>query len=309
MSRPIGKYSSVLSIWLEYFNKRPSIVSKRIVHSIGVGHGAVASAALQSKCLKVKGLDLRSQFPRISQREGTYIPPEVVCSGLKNNFEWHPSVWKTGGQVSLISSNIEGIAEDDLVVIDIDSDYRTIRYLALTINCSNIVLRFLSCENWMRQAIAELSPDEVICTDPQKWEVNNYIIRYSSKKTNLSSTYLMISDLSFNGWMPTIRPTVENILSIINLSIRSSGVQVKNLTPQSLGKTHVKLQELIPTVDSSRSQEIIDQCSLVRVCSKVVRQNPNISRLLIDSCNRDELRIMGSILNFLGNSLDTITII
>jgi len=145
--RTCGRYSSLLGE-MEYIMQDfvPNLAPRARVLSVGVGHGAVARVFLERKAL-VHGLDLVDSFPKMQQREGTYVPPEVAISGHADQFAWHSDVSRHGGNVL----NLTDKPHYDVCVIDLDATAQaSVNILGLFDECEIVILRTRACRHWMQ---------------------------------------------------------------------------------------------------------------------------------------------------------------
>jgi len=130
--RVSGVDTSVRTLWNYLLALTP--IRGKNVGVIGVGRGASAAAVLQADSRNtVVGLDLRKTWPLLTQRELSYIPPDVVASGLSSRFEWADEVWgPSGGDCFCL--DLQGWIDEnkiDAILIDIEGrDWDCIQLVA-----------------------------------------------------------------------------------------------------------------------------------------------------------------------------------
>jgi hypothetical protein len=117
LRRQRGSYSSIQSEWLYLFNMHRSTVSGVDVINVGVGSGGAVVAAIQNGATLVYGVDLRSTFPQIPQRESTYTPPAVVYETLDSMFVWHAHTRSSDGNLFTLPDQDEW---GGTIILDVD---------------------------------------------------------------------------------------------------------------------------------------------------------------------------------------------
>jgi hypothetical protein len=117
LRRQRGSYSSIQSDWLYLFNMHRSTVGGVDVLNVGVGSGGAVVAAIQNGASLVQGVDLRSTFPQIPQRESTYTPPAIVYETLDSLFVWHAHTRSSDGNLFTLPDLAEW---SGTVILDVD---------------------------------------------------------------------------------------------------------------------------------------------------------------------------------------------
>jgi len=177
LQRPYHGKSSALSIWGPIFSKHQRFVKGRDCLSIGVGHGAVAASCLNEGASHVYGIDLRSSFPVITQRELTYIPPEIIRSCRSTKFSWSRFISITGGDVLENKSYLKQAEPCQTVIVDIEQNYtETLDLLAHLPSRVSLFLRVHCCLDQLRYLIDSLLPNVVYCTSAIHTHKNSFIL-------------------------------------------------------------------------------------------------------------------------------------
>jgi hypothetical protein len=235
IERPEGIYSSAVSVWLQILISVKYLLVGRSVLSVGVGHGAVARAALTVGSSHVFGIDLRSSFPCVSQREGTYKPPEVVSSGFAAKFSWSRYVSLTGGDIRKVKSYSD-LEPVDTVIIDIESDNRDLDPLfrQLPANCT-VIVRLITCSDWLRYYVDALNTDIVYCTSQVETHKQSYIL--VTKKFNLfreNANFSRIDLLPQRPWRNGLHKRTETTVTRFNHIIGFTGESLKEISQTHL---------------------------------------------------------------------------
>jgi hypothetical protein len=296
LTRPYGIHSSVTSIWMDYFFLRKHLIIRKNVVSLGVGHGAVATSALYHGANLVEGIDKRSQFPKIAQREGTYYPPEIVTHSMINKFCWSPFVWRKGGEA--LVSNMEDwyTNPDDPLIIDIDSDYQSIRDIVLRVKAKTLIVKFHACNHWIRQAISELRPIEIISPDPDQLASNVYIIHTSHSRVLKHSTFLETTNVNIPGWLTNQRTDASHGIRLVNQVIRPTGYTVSGLSSKHLGEVTTKLKSNLKCVKPRQYATHREHYEAMVGLTKAIRQQPTVSEMLLMSLSKGGLRLVARVL-------------
>jgi hypothetical protein len=142
--RVAGHPASVQSVW-DYVFSFLKIRTQRPLF-VGVGHGAnITSLLLRVPGINATGMDLRSSFPLISQRELSYVPPQIAAAGLSNRFSWHTHTFnETGGD---FFQPLDVLCKDsDLLVVDVETRDADVLEHALTAPCP-VLIRVRVCDH------------------------------------------------------------------------------------------------------------------------------------------------------------------
>lgn len=177
--RPIGLYTTALSTWLAYF-RIDQLASHTTVINIGVGNGAIAEALIYNGVQNVIGIDLHDALPMISQREISFIPPEIT---QVKKFRWADEVFgEYGGDITRI--NIDTLTTrycSRLIVIDIETEPELVIESIREIKNTAVVWRTRLSSDQLRWIISASPPDDVIRTSEESTnEVSMYIIYWSN---------------------------------------------------------------------------------------------------------------------------------
>nr|QDH86835.1 MAG: hypothetical protein H2Rhizo33183_000002 [Narnavirus sp.] len=153
-----GFMTSLYSDWAYILHRDKQIINNSTVITIGVGAGGSSRASLELGASKVRGIDIRSSFPAIPQREASYKPIEVVSSGHAQRFSWHEHVWKHGGDFRTLKS----VKKDSVIILDLDWSMKEIDpYLNVLCTGKLVYVRFRACEEWLRYFISRCKPIRV----------------------------------------------------------------------------------------------------------------------------------------------------
>lgn len=225
--RPVGRYTTTLSFWLPIL--RAMSVYEERVYSLGVGHGGVARAAALAGAAEVIGVDLASSVPLVAQREGAYVPPEVVNTpGLV--FTFSPVVWKTGGDLtneetlSELSARLDG----EPVVIDLDGALVDAAIIAsrLTNRFSRTAMRGRACEHELKAVLSCTADAKVYrVSASERAAVGDWVVVATGWVSPIASANEMRIDLgvsvSANGRFPGYHSDIANEMAEI---VRETGI-------------------------------------------------------------------------------------
>jgi len=242
--RPIGLYSSARSIWAPMMSRVRRMISGRCLMSIGVGHGAVASIGLEMGALRVEGIDLRSSFPGIIQREGTYKPPEVILSGRSEDFSWSTFLSETGGDVIKHASKLMYLTHVDVFVVDVELPIQDVIKVLRGIPANKcLIVRAICCAQWARYIVDAVNADEVFNTTINRnSHMQSYvIIARKFQGYNNKANYKRIEFTSTMPWRSSVTKSMSHALTFANAWLRPYGEQVKILSAPELDIVAAKL--------------------------------------------------------------------
>lgn len=279
--RQAGSYSALAADWNAVL--RCSIQDAQVpIICVGVGHGGSARAALSLGTKEVQGIDLRSSFPDVPQREGSYKPPEVLISGLASRFTWHEHVWKRGGDIL----RWKGREDATNIVLDIDSNYRTtVRALRRCRGKGIIVVRTRCCPHELETLIDGLRP-----THMWRLTVRHDIVRPSIV---LVADRQMIGLESASGYRVTV-------LSTPVLNYQCGKLRQSELMTYIGYLLHITYSQ--PAISQN---DIANEGSRLRQEASSPDCNPNVRRRLLHAADvlRDVILVSGRALIDISHDL------
>ncbi|AWY11040.1 RNA-dependent RNA polymerase [Sclerotinia sclerotiorum negative-stranded RNA virus 7] len=243
--RPLGVYSSAVSVWLSIFKMyKKSFIKKRVV-SIGVGHGAVAASALMLSAYQVYGIDLRSSFPIITQREATYIPPEVVETGMLAKFKWSNFVSTCGGDVIQNADKLTDTEAADTWVIDIEQDFNELEPVLDHVPIGvTLIVRFICCADWAMFAYDAMNATGCYNTSAVRTtHKQSYImICENFRGYNKNANYQRYAITSCSPWKSSVIKDLKYSVRRVNHFLRPVGESVKVISSHELLRISEKLR-------------------------------------------------------------------
>jgi len=140
--RTSGRYASVKTVW-DYILSQVRCPASALV--VGVGRGALVGSLVEHGCTRVVGVDLRSTFPLVTQRELSYKPPELIDSELEK-FDWADEVFGCeGGDLFTLDLPSMVLKYDcDAVIIDTEIDHVRVATIALALD-RRVIIRGRYC--------------------------------------------------------------------------------------------------------------------------------------------------------------------
>jgi hypothetical protein len=260
--RPYGRYASAYSVWVMILSKWSKYVRTKHVICAGVGHGTTAAVCVQLGATICEGIDRRESFPAVTQREGTYVPPEVTRLG-RHVFRWHAHVLRYGGDLAYPDIDLRS----DCVIIDIEQKFDQymdiLRNLKLT---SSVILRISCCVEQLSWLISATTPTEVYCLSNILSTTNAYAILYSTPPVfPLKGNALKCNILTIPRFSPSWGVVkTDDMLQRVNDRLLPVGCEMKELSHKetkrvyqeitrnslntddpSLRYTHAKIQTLL----------------------------------------------------------------
>jgi len=186
LQRPIGVTSTAVSVWYPILRANRDDFTSSNVLTVGVGRGAVARCVIALDCQSVVGLDLHTYFPEITQREVSFVPPELLGE-MTHKFKWHPEVFGVyqGDWIKIRDNDSIDLTPYDAIIIDIEStDHRISELLPKASGLVCYVRIFLTVVQ-LRWIILAYSPSAVYYTDcvpAQDDQSASYILRIISRE-------------------------------------------------------------------------------------------------------------------------------
>jgi hypothetical protein len=281
--RPYGLYSTASSVWSNILGKERKLIRNRIVVSIGVGHGAVASVCLNLGCSSVVGVDLRDSFPIVTQREETYKPPEVVNTGLSDQFSWSPMVYSMGGD-ALRNPELtwSSCPANSTVIIDIERPHLELVPLLLALPPNlTVILRLVLCEEWLRFYIDTLNPKWVICTTIQVDMHNkSYIFCFNGSDVSLySGNYDRVEIDRIARYTPSLARSQDSARERWNLTLRWTGINLSMATLNLFDNTLEQLNRWqFNSNDIQYRDSIANLAESIRISADWIRTYPTKQR-------------------------------
>jgi len=235
--RPLGRYASAVSIWHRVFSTLPRRIRGKEILSIGIGHGAVAATACIHGALRVVGIDLRNSFPIINQREGTYIPPEVLEAGYESSFHWHPNVARYGGDVRMF--NLVTLPQTT-TIMDIEQPFQfTLDCLTRLQGEGVLLLRISCCKHELAFLISIARPKRVFNLSSLAFQsTHTYLLYYTRipifhSSGNIESVVIKDAIVNPKQW----RLRNHDLLVVFNDRLRPYGYCLENFSTHALEKT------------------------------------------------------------------------
>lgn len=278
--RQVGAYAAITADWHAIVRSSGLCVNTPTL-CIGVGHGGSARAALSYMTCDVEGMDLRDSFPNVPQREGSFIPPEVLVSGMSSRFKWHKHVWRRGGNVY----TWKGSKNQRTIILDIDSDFvKTRKALGRCRGPGTIVVRTRACTHELETLIDALQPTHI-----WKLTVRGDIVRPS---VVLVADREMINLESASGYR------VE-ITSLPTLDYRCGGVRPSEITTYIGYLLHISYSQLGTT-----QNDLANEATRLRVEAATPGVEPLIARRLANAADTLRDVILASGKAFIDISYD-----
>jgi len=280
--RPDYLYSSAINIWKPLLNTIRRYLIGSTVVSIGVGHGAVASTVINLGASQVYGVDLRSSFPAITQREGTYKPPEVLRTGHSERFEWSDFVAETGGDFIKHHSLLNTIEDAHVIIVDIEQDpVETMVSISKLRPCQFLIARFIVCDEWARFVADALDTTEVYCTSILPTHKRSFVFfKYEFRGLNLNANYERLQFSQCPRWKRRVERSNVATCSLINKWLRPTGCQMRSATIGELARIRPMIQNLASNTDSAiLQQRLYGTLSDIDALRQFVDAGANVKRL------------------------------
>lgn len=285
--RSSGQIASVSSVWDYFFAHRPPRATRRAL-LIGVGRGAAAVSYMMA-CPggNVVGIDLRSSFPLLTQRELSYIPPCVIQAGTSSRFEWAAEVFgSSGGDVfSLNLDQIIAQYDIDTVLVDIELDHwRITRYLSSLV-LPNLYFRTRLCHHKFSSLFLSLDP-----LNRRGWDITlgsvterQYLVYGNT--TGIDAINVPSEELVVRPFHPKVVRSRISALSRLNDIIRPHGHQIKQYNPIELRRVADLIRQRWTNSSDNDIRTRGDQVeSLLRFIAQCGKDDPlsTVKRLVSD---------------------------
>lgn len=305
--RPLGRYSTSVSVWASLLSQhRKWFEDRKEILNIGVGHGAIAKSAISLLRKPVVGVDLRGSFPRITQREQAYMPPELRDSPeTLPHFSWHDAVWVYGGdflQSNCTAALIEEGLDDRVVMIDIESRTDEVEeWISLLDPGIKIVWRFQGSVNFARQVCSLLDVKALHNTSQlRSLTKQNWIIFGRTTGCLFSSAnYNKVVFNDIREFRPAIPKSLKRLTERVNDFIKPTGYVVTSATLPELRNTALALHKESLNSDDVQMSDILETTS-VHLTRAVELSTTNDMRDLLQelsSMSPSERRFVSSVLS------------
>jgi hypothetical protein len=296
MHRQIGRHSSALTIWLTVLIPLARTIKNNSILNIGVGHGAIASALIKNGASNVYGIDLRSSFPCISQREATYKPPEVLDTGRDSVFKWSRFVSVTGGDVIKNADLLEIAEPCNVWCIDIEQDLHTMDTLLHNIPANiTLIIRVVTCREWAQFLYDALDGDLIFNTSALRTthKQSYIIISRNFKMFNPNANFHRKIITSEPHWKSCVLKHQSYSLILFNDWLRRFGERIKVLSAHELTLVAARLRRRYMNANDSMLQNDlhIAYTTLNDVCEFYL-DNTKITRLSITVASTDTRRLL-----------------
>jgi len=252
--RTHGRYASAYTPWKILLSPRRNTLAGTNVLVVGVGRGAVARVLLELGATRVIGLDLRSTFPPIVQREFSYTPQEVVDASLSDRFVWADECFSSTGDVFEHDLNSLRVTyRCDFIIVDIESKSTEVlqavsrstgRFLLRVHGCPECISSFTSCA----QVIAITYLDPYVHAGVAAW-----LLDVEATGTGLYPGLASGPLVSPSPFLPCLPPSDAMRTVRVNDLLRPAGVSVTDSSRASLVATRAVLRQAeIATNDITR---------------------------------------------------------
>jgi hypothetical protein len=251
---------------------------------IGVGHGATAATTLLYGAQSVVGIDLRSSFPIISQREATYKPPEVISTGRADRFEWSKFISITGGDVLGCANQLTEVEESNTWIVDIEQPHSLCQEFLENIPTNvSLWIRLICCEEWARFYVDALNVTHVYNTSEIKSCHESSYIFIVDKFTgyNRNGNYNRIQFVSTPSYTNSIMPSPKYSVRMFNSILRPFGEHIKVLSAHELkDKASILLQRSYNSNTPSSSLSLSTTSVMLSTIADIylTLEDDNISR-------------------------------
>jgi hypothetical protein len=306
MIRPLGRFSSALSTWLRYFQETKLSLVGRVVLSIGVGHGAVATAALKLGAIRVLGIDLLESFPMITQREGTYKPHEVISSGYTDSFAWHKHVYDNGGDV--FTFDWDSLSGDELVIVDIEVPLLLLSKIFATLPSGmKMIVRFSCCNNCLNWVLGNLKVTKLFCQTAIVSSTMTYIGVIEKEFATLEGSVNNVRNVEIRPVRSVFTRSLVHATERINDLLLPYALSCKEATLPELRKLahelrNVSLHSSNPLV-AQHAQELSED---LRLMVDFTKDPTSMTTQRIDELDRTTLERVGSYLSCSLHGIDDI---
>lgn len=242
------------------------------------------------------GIDLRASFPCVSQREGTYKPPEIVATGFSDKFGWSRFIAEFGGNVLQTNVILASVEPADTWIVDIEQDPRELRpfLLALPSNIT-LILRIQCCRDWVQYFYDALSCNVLYCTSVNgHLKVKSYIlIAKNFQHFNVSANYQRCVVLSEPLFTSNLVKDTKHATDLLNLMVKPYGQNCKVISAPELDRisSHLRRRTYYMTNDLERLKMLDLAISLEKIAyyfrnidsitsNDIISMSPTVRRLL-----------------------------
>jgi hypothetical protein len=306
--RPIGLHSSALSVWVQFLLRCKKQLRSATVLTIGVGHGASSTAAILCGASHVYGVDLRSSFPTISQREATYKPPEIVSNGLDDCFSWSKYLSSKGGDILKLDHANE-LEDCQFVILDVEIDHHDLAsvYQKLPTGVT-LIVRIICCEEWIRFYCDGLGASTLYCTSALNSHKQSYILSVNKyTQFNPHANFHRVDVSSTSSWQTTLTKSHEVSIRRINKFLMPSGYVLKEISMSHIREAALSLEKrAFNSNDNSWSSQLLYYAKCLRECANCYETIETITAdeiLLLEHSSR---RILAQWLS--NTNIDLITL-
>jgi len=299
--RPYGRYASALTPWLAVLNKNRKHIRGKRVHLVGVGHGAAAAVCLMLGAREVVGTDLKASFPLIAQREGVYLPPEILACGRFENYTWSDCVYTTGGD--LLDPRTDVVLAD-LTIFDIERRWEDTKPLLKKCRSRYLIVRLSECDHILQCAIDNIRPEIIYSTTvcPLQRKTHFLVGRYP--ETVLTSTnFLNVKLAPHEPGVYSLR-WVKPSLDWASDTLRKRGANTEVSSIAEIRLLNRTLQQMDSDVD--RHLIIIYRQDLLAFTSEVIRLLESRDTLAWQSIVQGDpevIRLVGRLISVSGGLL------
>jgi hypothetical protein len=268
LQRPYHGRSSAMSVWMPILSKHRQLIRGKSCMSIGVGHGAIAASCLNLSATQVYGVDLRSSFPAITQRELTYKPAEVIRSARSEAFSWSRFVSMTGGDVIKDHTQFSSAESVNTLLIDIEQDLDLMwPFFQSLPNGKTVILRVITCHENLRLIIDCFRPDFVYSTSSVEAHKSSYILVMKKLQLfNPRGNYERVKLISIPHWQRLCEKSVKYTLESITDWLRPTGQTIKIVSIDELRQVLTRLRR-----DGLNANDNIYSKDLLTVCADIER--------------------------------------
>lgn len=259
--RPYHGKSSAISVWGPILARHRTLIKAKNCMSIGVGHGAVAGTALNEGCTHVYGIDLRSSFPAITQRELTYVPPEVIRSARSKSFSWSRFVSQTGGDVVRYASSLISAERPNTIILDIEQSFTdTLTVIKHLPYPCGLMVRVHCCIEQLRYMIDAIRPTAVYCTTSRIHHTGSFVLVVERLElVNGLANYERVSIESLTTWSRCCEKSTKFSLYSMNEFIRPFGHSLKLLSATEVRRVSELIKrDGLNSNDAKRQTDLLD---------------------------------------------------
>lgn len=267
--RPIGRYSSALSVWYPILARLGSAIRGVEVMVVGVGHGATARVCTAIGSKSVNGWDLQTSFPMITQREMGYRPPEIAGS-LK--FTWNERIFQGVGGNWLEEDHTQCVPETvrtliiDIETISLADHVRSLPRVA----DKTCICRVVCSEDEIRYLIALTRATKLFNTSAVRQDRQSWIVVHQSQ-ISYSGTLAFenVSLMSFRPFAPRIHRSPETQLARLNDILLPTGIELKRPDIAEIRETLPLLERLYHNLDDESIRRLVEHPRqvMIHICA------------------------------------------